>query len=251
MSPDGHVDTVDLPANPPLGLGGFPFEAAEMELAEGSLIVLHTDGLLDSRDHPDTDAATEQLVQVLADCGRAPEETCVAVIDALAPDRPSDDVALLVARTYALTPEQFLELDVDRDPAFVSRARSLIARQLAEWGLENLSFTAELIASELVTNAIRYGAPPIRLRLIKHDALICEVSDGSSTSPHMRRARANEEGGRGLFLVAQLAQKWGTRYTMRGKTIWAEQTFSPSTSGQVLSVLLEDEEDEDIGGSVL
>ena len=50
-----------------------------------------------------------------------------------------------------------------------------------------------------------------------------EVADGSSTSPHLRRASASDEGGRGLFLVARFAERWGTRYTARGKIIWAEQ----------------------------
>jgi anti-sigma regulatory factor (Ser/Thr protein kinase) len=77
--------------------------------------------------------------------------------------------------------------------------------------------------SELVTNAIRYGAHPIRLRLI-HDAttLICEVSDTNHPAPHLRRAKTWDEGGRGLLLVAQLTQRWGSRHTADGKTIWAE-----------------------------
>ncbi|MGW0583818.1 ATP-binding protein, partial [Streptomyces sp. NPDC002920] len=81
----------------------------------------------------------------------------------------------------------------------------------------------ELVVSELFTNAIRYATGPIRLRLIKDRTLTCEVSDGSSTSPHLRRARLSDEGGRGLLLVAQLTERWGTRYTGTGKTIWAEQ----------------------------
>lgn len=108
------------------------------------------------------------------------------------------------------------------DPAVVVDARSLAARKLTEWGLEEISFIAELVVSELVTNAIRYGLPPIRLRLIRDTNLICEVSDSSSTSPRLRRAGADDEGGRGLFLVAQLTQRWGTRYTSNGKTIWTE-----------------------------
>lgn len=95
-----------------------------------------------------------------------------------------------------------------------------------DWGLEKLVFTTELVVSELVTNAIRYGRPPSRLRLIRDRALICEVSDFSSTAPHLRRARALDEGGRGLFLVAQVAQRWGTRLEAHGKTIWAEQDLS-------------------------
>ncbi len=77
--------------------------------------------------------------------------------------------------------------------------------------------------SELVTNAIRYGKSPIQLRMILQSTTTCEVSDASGTAPHLRRARAFDEGGRGLFLVAQLAERWGTRYTADGKIIWTEQ----------------------------
>ena len=91
------------------------------------------------------------------------------------------------------------------------------------WGLEELSFTTELILSELVTNAIRYGGEPIRVRMLRDRSLICEVFDSSSTSPHLRYATMTDEGGRGLFLVAQLADRWGTRYLPAGKVIWAEQ----------------------------
>ncbi|GCB52828.1 serine phosphatase rsbU [Streptomyces sp. NL15-2K] len=99
-----------------------------------------------------------------------------------------------------------------------------MGERLATWGLEEAAFTTELVVSELVTNAIRYATGPIRLRLIKDDPLICEVSDGSSTSPHLRLAQLNDGGGRGLFLVAELTDRWGTRYTSTGKTIWAEQS---------------------------
>ncbi|GGX09912.1 hypothetical protein GCM10010353_26690 [Streptomyces chryseus] len=86
------------------------------------------------------------------------------------------------------------------------------------------------MASELVTNAIRYaGGGPVELRLIRTSTLICEVSDPSSTQPRMRRARATEEGGRGLFLIAQLTERWGSRYTRHGKTIWTEQPLPGSS----------------------
>ncbi|GGN32921.1 hypothetical protein GCM10012285_03510 [Streptomyces kronopolitis] len=70
-----------------------------------------------------------------------------------------------------------------------------------------------------MTNAIRYGKGPIRLRMIRQATLICEVFDASSTAPHLRRARTFDEGGRGLLLVAQLANRWGTRHTREGKVI--------------------------------
>lgn len=93
---------------------------------------------------------------------------------------------------------------------------------------EDTAYAAELIVSELITNAIRYGAPPLRLRLIKNHTLTCEVHDDSATSPQLRHARTVDEGGRGLFIVAQLAQRWGTRYTTEGKTVWSEQTLPHS-----------------------
>jgi anti-sigma regulatory factor (Ser/Thr protein kinase) len=98
-------------------------------------------------------------------------------------------------------------------------------RTLEAWGLDQIGFTTELILSELITNAIRYGSPPIRVRLLHERTLICEVADGSSTSPHLRRAATTDEGGRGLFLIAQYAERWGTRYTRRGKIIWTEQSL--------------------------
>ncbi|MET8678985.1 SpoIIE family protein phosphatase [Streptomyces sp. NPDC004647] len=225
VAPDGTVDFPELPAGPPLGLGGLPFEAVDLELAEGSLLALYTNGLLQAKDD-DSGLALDRLSRVLArrSSGRPVEDICTAVIDSmLAGRRPDDDVALLIARTRALGAEQVASWEFPADPAIVSDARARTSRQLAEWGLDDAGFTSELVVSELVTNAIRYASGPIRLRLIRDHALICEVSDGSSTSPRLRHARTTDEGGRGLFLIAQLTQRWGTRHTSEGKTIWAEQ----------------------------
>jgi serine phosphatase RsbU (regulator of sigma subunit)/anti-sigma regulatory factor (Ser/Thr protein kinase) len=222
VAPDGTVEFVDLPPGQPLGLGGMPFETVELELAEGSQLVLYTDGLVEDRLR-DMDSGLDRLRTVLAVPDRAPEDTCEAVLDALLPDRPSDDVALLVARTHVLGRDRVVEWNLPSDPAVVSRARTAVTAQLAAWGLDELAFTTELVASELVTNAIRHATGPVQLRLLRDRALLCEVSDGSSTSPRLRRARTEDEGGRGLFLVAQLTERWGTRYTPYGKVIWAEQ----------------------------
>ncbi|WP_218006938.1 SpoIIE family protein phosphatase [Microtetraspora fusca] len=222
--PDGTVELPEVPAGPPLGLGCVPFETVDIAIPEGSQLILYTDGLIEHRDR-DIDDALDRLRRVLTHPLRSPDETCDALLGALLPTQPSDDVALLVARTRALNADRVAQWDVPVDPAAVSGIRTEVTRQLADWDLEELAFSTELVISELVTNAIRYAGAPIQVRLLRDRALICEVSDGSSTSPRLRRSATTDEGGRGLFLVAQLAQRWGTRHTAGGKVIWTEQSL--------------------------
>ncbi|MEU8528585.1 MULTISPECIES: SpoIIE family protein phosphatase [Streptomyces] len=232
VHPDGRVEFPDLPAGLPLGvgIGGVPFESVEVELPEASRLVLFTDGLLEDRGR-DFETGLGLLREALARPTRTPEQTCADVLAALLLPAPSDDIALLVAETRLLEPRRIAQWDVPADPAQVSRIRQAASAQLEEWGLGDIVFTTELILSELVTNAIRYGGEPIRVRLLRDRGLICEVSDSSSTSPHLRYAATTDEGGRGLFLVAQLAERWGTRYTQRGKVIWAEMEFGGGGAG--------------------
>lgn len=223
VRPGGTAVLPDLPPGPPLGLGALPFESAELDLPEGSLLALYTDGLIQNGNQ-DVDGALTCLGETLARPGATLEGICEDATRKLLTGSQTDDIALIVSRTRALGEDHVASWNVPTDPAFVSTARELVARQLGEWGLDELAFTTELIVSELVTNAIRYGSGPVRLRLLRQNELICEVSDASSTSPRLRHARNTDEGGRGLFLVARLARRWGTRYTTDGKTIWTEQS---------------------------
>ncbi|WDF35580.1 SpoIIE family protein phosphatase [Streptomyces sp. T12] len=223
VPPGGEPEEIELPAGPPLGLGGLPFESAELELREGTVLSLYTDGLIESRER-DVDTGHALLREALSASSGSLDETCDHVLHALLPPAgAADDVALLLARTQGLPPSQVATWHIPADPALVAPIRKQVMEQLDAWNLSEATFTAELVVSELVTNAIRYGTPGIRLRLI-HDAatLICEVSDTSHTAPHLRRAKIFDEGGRGLLLVAQLTQRWGSRHTADGKTIWAE-----------------------------
>lgn len=128
--PDGTVTFCDVPISPPLGLGaGLPVETAELPLPESSRLVLYTDGLIESRDR-DLDAGLAALGAALAEPARTPEETCAAVIDAMMPATPGDDIALLVARTRQLEPPKVAEWDMPSDPAAVSQVPTACARRV-------------------------------------------------------------------------------------------------------------------------
>ncbi|MBC3984057.1 SpoIIE family protein phosphatase [Streptomyces sp. AC536] len=225
ISPDGSVRFIELDPGPPLGVSSLPFDITELDLPPGSVLALYTDGLVE-RGTGDVDEGMAELRARLlrADALHRPLAGLPReVVTDLPPSRLPDDVTLLLARTRMLPESDRAAWTLAADPALVAGTRELVAGQLAEWGLHELTFTTELVVSELVTNAIRYAGGPVELRLIRAGVLICEVSDPSSTQPRMRRARATDEGGRGLYLVAQLTSRWGSRYTRHGKTIWTEQ----------------------------
>ncbi|EKX65751.1 ATP-binding SpoIIE family protein phosphatase [Streptomyces ipomoeae] len=223
VAPDGSAHHVAVPVGPPLGIADLPFESAEVRLAPGSMLALFTDGLVND-EYGDIEAGVADLCRVLQRRGITPAEACQAIADRRSRDRAQDDATLLLVRVQALTKDSMAAWTIPAEPAEVARARALCLRQLSAWDLDEVGFVVELIVSELVTNAIRYGGAPLCLRLLRdgNRVLICEVSDSGHTSPHLRRAGLDDEGGRGLYLVAQLTARWGTRYTRDGKTIWTE-----------------------------
>ncbi|MGW4671637.1 SpoIIE family protein phosphatase [Streptomyces sp. NPDC004324] len=229
ISPEGGFSIPDLPAGLPLGVGQASFEAVDVELPEGCVVAFYTDGLVETR-HQDIDAGIQRLGAVLARPDRPLDELCAAAFDTLPARALEDDATLLLARPRSLLPSQIATWDLPNDPVVVAHARSLATAQLTGWGLGALVATTELIVSELVTNAVRHGAGPITLRLIRHEVLVCEVTDTSDSVPRLRHARPTDEGGRGLFLVAQLASRRGTRTSPAGKTVWAEQEINPPLS---------------------
>ncbi|MFB7999315.1 SpoIIE family protein phosphatase [Streptomyces sp. NPDC056002] len=217
--PDGTVRIVDIPAGPVLGQGAPSYTNTRLYVPEGSIFALHNAGLLQG--------TAESRLPVYREGLRRPAETLQNLCDALSvsllPAPPKDDALLLLARTRVLGPENLAAWPLPATPRSAAEARHLISNSLDEWGLTELDFSSTLIASELVTNAVRYSDGPVKLRLIRDATLTCEVSDSSSTSPHLRHAEDDDEGGRGLYLVSEIAQNWGTRRNERGKTIWAEQ----------------------------
>ncbi|MFI8788290.1 SpoIIE family protein phosphatase [Streptomyces sp. NPDC055105] len=231
IRPDSSTEVPDSTPGPLLGSAeGPPFAATTTDVPHGSILALYTPAILPTPP-VDSDGAPARLHDVLAQPGRPLEHLCNDILYTLrSKDRPGDAV-LLLARTRPFPAHSLATWLLDHDPTAAATARGHTRRTLADWNVnEDTAYAAELIVSELVTNAIRYGTPPLQLRLIKNRTLTCEVHDDSATSPRLRHARTVDEGGRGLFIVAQLAQSWGTRYTTEGKTVWSEQTLPTPAS---------------------
>ncbi|GAA2240814.1 hypothetical protein GCM10010232_29800 [Streptomyces amakusaensis] len=318
VEPGQEALLLDVPPGMPLGVGGEPFEEVEVELPEGALLALYTDGLVESRHHPLDEGLSafrtaltatrarpearpepagpnaaqppgprpgrpgplvprpglpglpglprrpenpgpaaarpaparpagprrEQPPAEPAPAGlpRSLEGICDHVLSTLDTRHGEDDIALLMARVQGLPAEAVGDWQLPREPRSVGRARELARALLASWELSALVDTVELLVSELVTNALRYGEGEIRLRLLLDRTLVCEVWDAGLVQPRRRRARDTDEGGRGLQLVDLMSAAWGSRRTPRGKTVWFELALpgdgSPSepTVEQLLSM---------------
>ncbi|MGW3630383.1 SpoIIE family protein phosphatase [Streptomyces sp. NPDC005122] len=224
-SPQGVVSELDVPRGEPLGRG-VPYELHTTQLTAGSLLSLFSDGSAD-RYPADADERVNRLRETVADASADPAEICdAAAYEVLRGTAPEDGAALLVARTRSLPPDHVATWTFPSEPVSVREARRATRDRLAQWGLEDHVFVTDLVVSELATNVIRHAEGAIRLRLILDRTLTVEVSDDADTAPHLRHARLQDEGGRGLFLVASMTRHWGTRYEDGGKTIWAEQSLT-------------------------
>ncbi|MFH8339994.1 amino acid permease [Streptomyces sp. AM6-12] len=222
----GTARVLDVPPGPPLGVGGLPYQSTELRLAPGSVLALFTAGLLQAAERPD--AGLRRLTDSLTGHrGGSLSELSEQTVTAMLSGAVDEDATLLLARTRLLDRTRLAQWEPAADPAAVATLRSGVSKQLDAWGLDELAFTTEVIVSELVTNAIRYVGGPIQVRLIRDRTLTCEVSDTGHTTPNLRHAASDDEGGRGLYIIAQMTHRWGTRYTATGKVIWAEQLLPP------------------------
>ncbi|MCC4316305.1 ATP-binding SpoIIE family protein phosphatase [Streptomyces malaysiensis] len=253
VDPEGGVECLDPTPDPPLGAAEPPFSTVDLRLPDGSLLVLYTDGLVESAAR-DIDTGIAECTQVLtSDYGRlltCPprrsrigvrgtggrqavdhdrlDRLCDLLVGAMLPAQrlTADDTALLIARLHGLASGNIAGWPLPEGPVAAGLARTRVREQLRAWGLDELVATTELLASELVANVVRHARGPTRLRLIRGRSLICEVSDAGAAAPRIRRATELDEGGRGLQLVSALSQRWGTRYTDEGKCVWTEQPIA-------------------------
>ncbi|MFF3918283.1 SpoIIE family protein phosphatase [Streptomyces sp. NPDC001852] len=225
----GRAEVLRVPPGAPIGVGGVDFEAVELDAPAGATLLLYTDGLVESRLR-DVWTGIEQLREKLAATARLTgpdhppplEALCDEVLDMLGPGDRDDDIALLAARFDGIAPSDVAYWKLEPDETAPGQARRLARRALARWDLEDLTDSVELLVSEVVTNAVRYASRPVTLRLLRTDVLRCEVGDDVPQLPRLRQARADDEGGRGLYLVNRLARRWGATRLSTGKVVWFE-----------------------------
>ncbi|MEU1279379.1 SpoIIE family protein phosphatase [Streptomyces sp. NPDC005805] len=221
----GGAEYLDVPTGAPLGAGVIPYDPLRVSVAEGSRLVLFTDGLVKNR----TDDVDVQLARLRTKALAAgPGAQAAAGLLAEAPNAARiDEVVLLVAERTAEAADDLRVWRLPREGNVASAARRLVSGQLAEWGLADLVDVSELVVSELVGNAQRYGNGPGELRMLRGERLTIEVSDTGPDLPQIQHADVSDEGGRGLQLINMLCRRWGSCRTVTGKVVWAEQNIAP------------------------
>ncbi|MEW1956907.1 ATP-binding SpoIIE family protein phosphatase [Kineococcus sp. NPDC059986] len=215
---------------PPLGVDhGAVYPATRYRLLGRSVLVLHTDGVVEVLGE-----GSERGEQALHDtlresAGRAPAPTADELATSLMaaiPHELTDDAALLVA-TFAGADVSRLDaaLWLPPDIRAVAAAREFLRERLTAWSTDELLDEAELVLSELVTNALVHtgGGAGVALRFDGADRrLRIAVQDSSTRSPHGRDAPPDALGGRGLAIVDAVADAWGVEVAEHGKTVWAD-----------------------------
>jgi anti-sigma regulatory factor (Ser/Thr protein kinase) len=218
---DCRARVLELPPGVPLGVGGFPFETTELDVPDGSVLVLYTDGLVEARGQ-DIGVGIDRLREIMCQRVVSLEDACDQLLATMQPGSEPDDVALLIARLGGLPAGSTAEWTFPAEAGVVRLARRRVRDTLEEWRLASLTDVTVLLVSELVTNSLRYAHGPIGVRMVRGSSLLVEVSDPLPDPPRERIAGDEDEGGRGLQLVARTSRRWGTRHGPQGKTVWFE-----------------------------
>jgi serine phosphatase RsbU (regulator of sigma subunit)/anti-sigma regulatory factor (Ser/Thr protein kinase) len=228
MHRDGGGEYVELEPGPPLGVAGQKPVEVEVEVPDGAVLLLFTDGLVEGRHQPVEEGLLALRNAVADAAGLGVEALCDALLRALGRDtRPDDDSALLAVATgtaATATADDDVHLHLAGHLSEVQRARHLTAQRARLAGVD--ADDAELLVTELVTNALRHGGPGVDLwvRRLPAGGLRLEVVDGRAGSiPTVQRPDDDAEGGRGLVIVQALAARWGTERLAAGKQVWCEQ----------------------------
>ncbi|MDQ0963858.1 serine phosphatase RsbU (regulator of sigma subunit)/anti-sigma regulatory factor (Ser/Thr protein kinase) [Streptomyces sp. B4I13] len=226
--PNGHAGPLAVTPHPGLGAEFAlrePFDVHAFDAPPGSLLALYTDGLVE-----DPALSIDEGIGRLADTLSTVhpwdtlQQAARHLVATLAPARRRDDVTLLLVRTIGYRKEDTATWRLPaRDDAPV-RARAHVDALLRQWHTrDDIRDDVTLLVGELVTNAVRFAAGPVTVRLIRAGhGLLCEVGDTGNGRPRLSRGGLLDDGGRGLHIVHRLTTRWGVRWTDTGKVVWAE-----------------------------
>ncbi|WP_084961037.1 ATP-binding SpoIIE family protein phosphatase [Thermoactinospora rubra] len=218
---DGVADLLDLGESMglPIGVGRPPIATTEIAAPDGSLLALFTDGLVERRGL-DIEHRLEQLRDTIGATGGSLEALADALLEGAAADPRRDDVTLLLTRFEGIPSDRVASWFLEPHTRAPGQVRRLLRRTLHEWGLADLAPRLELLTSELVTNARRHATRMISIRMVWTETVLVEVTDDDHRLPQLRTAGPWDEQGRGLQLVAHLADRWGATRIAGGKTVW-------------------------------
>ncbi len=222
VSPECGPQLLELDPGLPLGVGGARFVEHTRHLPAGSLLLLYTDGLVESRDASISDGL-DRLVAALRPPVRSADEACDRVLSALGRDGEQSDDTAVLALLLGTTAD--LELRLPTVAASAGIARRAVGELLGGRDLD--VEVAELLVTELVANSARHaGQGHVEVRAILRDDLVrIEVDDDSRRLPGaLLEPRWEQESGRGLLMVEVLADRWGAEPLPAGKRVWFELT---------------------------
>lgn len=230
VDPAGTVSRMDV-TGPPLGAGFLGGETRTVSVRPGSILALYTDGLAERRDSDLGDGLEALATHLVAQRDTHVTELPGLLVAGMLADlgEGSDDVALAIVRVQD-PDRQVAHRRLGTEPGAPRVARNLVGEHLLAWGVSGrVVDEVTLVTSELVTNAVLHGTPPIELRLQRTDQeIVVEVRDASVAAPRRRRAGPEDDGGRGLAIVEAVADRWGSRSISAGKVVWAARALDPT-----------------------
>ncbi|BCJ55609.1 hypothetical protein Asp14428_70840 [Actinoplanes sp. NBRC 14428] len=222
---------VAVPPGAPLGLGG-SWRTTTVRLEPGDTILMFSDGVVERRGRP-LSAGLDDLVRAAAAAASGDPRNLCALATAAVAGRTDDDVAVLAVER-AVAQSRSATMQVPAEPTGPSRVRQWMTTRLREWAVpEPVIGAAILCTSELTTNALLHAGTPAQVHIdLSAERLLVSVADtGTRGSVTRARTETLSSRGRGLGLIEELSDTWGTDPTVRGSTVWFEMLIPQAEKG--------------------